>query len=101
MSFITNMAVSHELIILQCSLDLKLLHFFNGDEMILPSQLFERFQWTDARGLVSVQALATLAVYLGQHVNDDVAEGVMSEFLHNMSHQALDQQNATILPQFS
>ena len=25
----------------------------------------------------------------------------MSEFLHNMSHQALDEQNATILPQFS
>ena len=76
-------------------------HFLNGDEMISPNQLFERFQWTDARGLVSVQALATLAVYLGQHVNDDVAEGVMSEFLHNMSHQALDGQNATILPQFN
>ena len=76
-------------------------HFLNGDEMISPSQLFERFQWTDARGLVSVQALAALAAYLGQHVNDDVAEGVMSEFLHKMSHQALDGQNATILPQFN
>ena len=23
-------------------------HIFNGDEMISPSRLFERFQWTDA-----------------------------------------------------
>ena len=69
--------------------------------MISPSRLFERFQWTDARGLVSVQALAALAVSLGQHANDDVAESVMSEFLHKMSHQVLDGQNTTILPQFS
>ena len=53
------------------------------------------------QGLVSVQALAALVVYLAQHVNDDVAEGVMSEFLHYMSHQVLDGQNTKILPQFS
>ena len=76
-------------------------HFLNGNEMISPSRLFERFQWTDARGLVSVQALAALAVSLGQHANDDVAKGVMSQFLHKMSHQVLDGQNTTILPQFS
>ena len=76
-------------------------HFLNGGEMISPSQLFERFQCTDVRSLVLVQALAALVVYLGEQVNDDVAEGVMSEFLHNMSHQALDGQNTTILPQFS
>ena len=76
-------------------------NFLNGGEMISPSRLFERFQWTDVRGLVLVQVLAVLVVYLGQQVNDDVAEGVMSEFLHNMSHQGLDGQNATILPQFS
>ena len=92
------MVISQELIIFRCSLDLKFLIFLNGDEVISPRQLFERFQWTDARGLVSVQALAALAAYLGQHVNDDVAEGVMSEFLHNMSHQVLDGQNTTILP---
>ena len=65
-------------------------HFLNGDEMISPRGLFERFQWTDARGLVSVQALAAIAVYLGQHVSDEIAEGVMSEILHNLSHQVLD-----------
>ena len=48
-------------------------HFVNGDEMISPSRLSERFQWTDARGLVSVQVLAALTVYLSQHVNDDLA----------------------------
>ena len=79
----------------------QILHFLNGDEAISPSRLFERFQWSDARSLVSVQALAALAVYLGQHVSDDMANGVVSEILHNMSHQALDGQNTTILPQFN
>ena len=46
-------------------------------------------------------SVSCLAVYLGQHVNDDIAEGVMSEFFHNMSHQVLDGQNTTILSQFS
>ena len=58
--------------------------------MISPSRLFERFQWSNARGLVSVQALAALAVDLGQHVSDNMAKGVLSEFLHNIFHQALD-----------
>ena len=29
--------------------------FIRSDEMILPTRLFERFQFTDARGLVSIQ----------------------------------------------
>ena len=79
----------------------QILHILNGDEVISPSRLFERFQWSDARSLASVQALAALPVYLGQHVSDDMANGVVSEILHNMSHQALDGQNTTILPQFN
>ena len=78
----------------------QILHFLNGDEAISPSRLFERFQWSDARGLVSVQALVALAVSLGHHISDDMANGVVSEYLH-MSHQALDGQNTTILPQFN
>ena len=68
---------------------LKIPSFITTNEIISPSPLFERFQWTNARGLVSIQVLAALTLFLGGNENNDVATGVMTEFLHNMSHQAL------------
>ena len=41
--------------------------------MILPTRLFERFQFTDARGLVSIQGLTASYSYLGGDENTDVA----------------------------
>ena len=38
--------------------------FIRTDEIISPTRLFERFQFTDARVLVSIQALAALSLYL-------------------------------------
>ena len=65
--------------------------------MISPTRLFERFQFTDARGLVSLQALAALSLYLGGDKNIDVATKVLTEFLHNMSLKALNDKDEVLL----
>ena len=69
--------------------------------MISPTRLFERFQFIGARGFVLVQALAALSLYLGGDENIDVATEVLTEFLHNMSHQALNGENDEVLLKFS
>ena len=47
--------------------------FIQSDEAILPNELFEKFRANDARGLVSIQALAALPLFLGDDANVDVA----------------------------
>ena len=69
--------------------------------MISPTRLFERFQFTDATGLVSVQALAALTLYLGGDENTDIATEVLIEFFHNMSHQALNVETDDVLLKFT
>ena len=75
--------------------------FIRADKMISPTRLFERFQFTDARGLVSIQALAALSVYLEGNENTDVATEALTEFLHDMSHQALNVENDNFLLKFT
>ena len=55
--------------------------------MISTNQLFEKFSNSDMRGLVSIQALASINIYLGG--NAEIPRQALTEFLHNMSHQAL------------
>ena len=74
--------------------------FIQTDEAISPNELFEKFRATDARGLVSIQALAALSLFLGGDANVDVATKAMTEFLCNMSHQALNRENDKILLEF-
>ena len=74
--------------------------FIQIDEAILPNKLFEKFRATDVRGLVSIQALAALSLFLGGDANVDVATEAMTEFLRNMSHQALNRENHEILLEF-
>ena len=50
------------------------------------------------RGLVSIQALATLNIYLGG--NAEISRQALTEFLHNMSHQALNKDNDNVFIQF-
>ena len=61
-------------------------YFIKTDKIISTNQLFEKFSSSDARGLVSVQALAALNTYLGG--NAEISRQALTEFLHNMSHQA-------------
>ena len=50
------------------------------------------------RGLVSVQALASLNTYLGG--NAEISRQTLTEFLHNMSHQVLNKDNDNVFIHF-
>ena len=72
--------------------------FIKTQEVISPNQLYEKFYGTDARGLVSVQMLAGLNIFLGG--DPEKSQKTMTEFLHNMSVQALSKSNVKILLEF-
>ena len=76
----------------------KIPYFIKTDKIISTNQLFEKFSSSDARGLVSIQALATLNIYLGG--NAEISRQALTEFLHNMSRQALNKDNDNIFIQF-
>ena len=68
--------------------------FIKTDEIISPNQLYKKFRGTDAKGLVSIQVLAALNIHLGGDIK--LSRKTMTEFLHNMSMQALNRQNNNI-----
>ena len=72
-------------------------YFMKTDKIISTNQLFGKFSSSDAHGLVSIQALAALNIYLG--VNADISRQALAEFLHNMSHQALNKDSDNIFIQ--
>ena len=50
------------------------------------------------RRLVSIQALAALDIYYGGRT--EISRQALSQFLHNMSHQALNKDNCNVFMQF-
>ena len=68
--------------------------FIKTDEIISSNQLYKKFRGTDAKGLISVQVLAALNIHLGGDI--ELSRKTMTEFLHNMSMQALNRQNNNI-----
>ena len=69
-------------------------YFIKTNTVISTNQFYEKFSSTAARGLVSIQALA---YYSG---STEISRQALSEFLHNMSHQALNKDNYNISMQF-
>ena len=65
--------------------------FIKTDEIISPNQLSKRFPGTDPKGLVSVQILAALNIHLGGDI--ELSRKTMTEFLQNMSMQALNRED--------
>ena len=72
--------------------------FTKTQEVISPNQLYEKLYGTDARGLLSVQILAGLNIFLGG--DPEKSQKTMTEFLHNMSMQALSKSNVKSLLEF-
>ena len=68
-------------------------YFIKTNKVISTKQLYEKFRSTDARGLVSIQALSAFNIYYD-------GSRVLTEFLHNMSHQALNKENDNKFIQF-
>ena len=76
-------------------------YFIKTDKIISTNQLFEKFCSSDARGLVSIQVLVALNIYLGENaeISESLSEA-LTELLHNISHQALNKDNNNIFIEF-
>ena len=74
-------------------------YFSKTDMPISPVDLYKTFAATDAKGLVSLHALAGLNIHLGG--NKYISQAALSEYLNNLTYQALSQENDKIFMSFS
>ena len=77
----------------------KLPFFLKTDMPISPVDLYKKFAGTDAKALVSIHALAALNIHFGR--NKYISQGVLGEYLKNLTYQALSQENDKIFMSFS
>ena len=63
-----------------------------------PLHLYKKFSGTDEKGLVSLRGLAALNIYFGR--NQHTSQAAFSEFLKNLTYQALSQENGNIFLSF-
>ena len=68
--------------------------FVKTSEVISPFNLYKKFQLTDSHGLVSVQFLAALNVFMGG--DKTISKNAMSEFFNNLSMQVLSRDDDRI-----
>ena len=59
-----------------------------------PINLYQKFKGTDAKRLVSIQALAALKIHLGS--NNIISKNALTEVWHNLTFQALSKENDDI-----
>ena len=62
-------------------------NFIQATVIISSSDLYNKFKYSDTRGLVSVKFLASFHMYLGGSLN--ISKKALTEFYHNLSMQAL------------
>ena len=65
---------------------------------ISPVDLYRKFAGADAKGLVSIHALAALNIHFGG--NKYISQSALSEYLKNLTYQALSQENDEIFMSF-
>ena len=63
--------------------------FVKPNDILSPFDSYENFNLTDAHGLVCVQFLAALNIFLGG--DKIVSKNAMNEFFHNLSMQVLNE----------
>ena len=66
---------------------------------ISPVDLYKRLAGTDAKALVSIHATAALNIHFGR--NKYISQGVLGEYLKNLTYQTLNQENDKIFMPFS
>ena len=74
-------------------------NFLRTNNILSTNDFLKKFSSSDARGLVSKNALAALNMYLGGM--STVSKNGMSEFLRNISYQALNIKNDKIFIKFN
>ena len=72
--------------------------FLKTDMLISPVDLYKKFAGTDAKVLVSIHALAALNIHFGG--NKYISQSALSEYLKNLTYQALSQENGKIFMLF-
>ena len=65
--------------------------FLNATDWISPRSLYESYVGRDMQGVTSVQFLAAFNKFLGG--DKEISRNAMSEFFHNLSWQALTNDN--------
>ena len=65
--------------------------FLRTETLFSPPDLYKKFAGTDAKGLVSLHALAALNIYFGE--SRVTSETSFGELLKNLTYQALSQEN--------
>ena len=68
-------------------------NFVKAETPLSPIDLYQKFKATDAKALASIQAIAALNIHLG----GDISKKALTEFLHNLTFQALNIENDDIL----
>ena len=68
--------------------------FINSNDWISPRSLYETYLGRDMQGLTSVQFLAAFNRFLGG--DREISRNAMSEFFHNLSWQALTNDNDSV-----
>ena len=72
--------------------------FLKTEMPLSPLHLYRKFAGTDANGLVSLHGLAALNIYFGG--NQHASQTAFSEFLTNLTFQALSRENDYIFSSF-
>ena len=73
-------------------------HFLKTDIPVLPIDLYKNFAGTEAKALTSIRALAALNIHFGG--NKYSSQQVMSEYLKNLTFQALREDNDDVYMSF-
>ena len=68
--------------------------FVNSNDFNSPSELHEKFNSENSRGIFCVYFLVALNIHLGDE--KIISKNAMSEFYHNLSMQALSKSNGKI-----
>ena len=72
--------------------------FVNSNDFNSPSELHEKFNSENSRGIFCVYFLVALNIHLGDE--KIISKNAMSEFYHNLSMQALSKSNGKIFINF-
>ena len=73
-------------------------NFVKTETPLSPIDLYQKFKATDAKALTSIQAIAALNIHLGG--DRDISKKALTEFLRNLTFQALSKENDDILLSF-
>ena len=72
--------------------------FIESQDVLSPQDLYESFVGRDMQGVVSVQFLAAFNRFLGG--DKEISRNALSEFFHNLSWQALTNDNDSVQVKF-